>query len=117
MASDAVAEVDQAGLIRDLASEVVKRTKPTLVNREGPVSTVAYTLEPLIVLVAVTEGQVSLVSVANAVSDDVVEVMDAEGNVSIETPEKTFPVDRLLNVSTYDSVVNDFKEIAEQLKE
>lgn len=117
MASDAVVEVDCDALLRELTAEVVKKTRPTLVKREGNVSTVAYTLEPLIVLLEVTDGNVRLVSVSKTMSEDVVAVMDSEGDLSIDTPERCFPVDRLLNSSTYDSVVNDFKELTDKLKE
>lgn len=115
--SDAAVEVDCDALLREITSAVVKKSKPTLVQTKDAVSTVAYTCEPLIVLLEVRSGGVAVVSVSKVLSGDVVAVMDSSGNVSIETPEKSFPMDRLLDRPTYVSVVNEFKELADQLKE
>lgn len=103
-------------LVQEIAVKVVDCSEPALLSSEGTSVTVAYSADPLVVLMEVSgAGRVRLLSVSRAVSEDVVEVIDSAGTISVETPEKVFAVDRVHNPAIYDKVVEKFEEEATQL--
>lgn len=103
-------------VMETLVRGVVANSSPAALKKEGDTTLVLYSLPPLVVALQVKDGEVDFVFASCTLKQGLVQVMEADGAVKVETPQRSFPIDPVLQEDIYTTVVTDFKNYSDELQ-
>ena len=107
--------LDSQEIMQTLVKGVVANSTPAAVKRDGDTTLVMYSLPPLLVALQVENDNVAFVFASCSLKEGLLQVVEADGGVKIETPSKSFPVDPVLHSDIYTTVIQDFKNYSDEL--
>lgn len=108
--------LDPSQVMETLARGVVAHSSPAVVKREGPTTLVIYTLPPLTVALRVEEEKVDFVFASCTVAEGLLQVLEGDGSAQVETAERSFPIDSVLQSDIYTTILEDFKSYGDELE-
>lgn len=103
-------------VMETLVRGVVANSSPAALKKEGDVTLVMYSLPPLVVALQVKQGEVDFVFASCTLKQGLVQVLEADGAVKVETPQRSFSIDPVLQEDIYTTVISDFKNYSDELK-